>query len=141
MHPGKLQPSETSELIERLEDSLMTLGGMATNRYAGPFRGGESLLASCAWSWHRHCSVADTSVHFVSVACRDPRADEQPVDCERDDRAMADGAKHVAVHGGRLQVGTDEGFRRGRDAGVAGSAERAAGMAAGALPSLIAPRH
>ena len=68
MHPGKLQPSETSELIERLEDSLMTLGGMATNRYAGPFRGGESLLASCAWSWHRHCSVADTSVHL----CRWP---------------------------------------------------------------------
>lgn len=32
------QPAETSELLERLEDSLMALGGMATNRYAAPFR-------------------------------------------------------------------------------------------------------
>ena len=33
-----MQPSDTSELMERLEDSLMVLGGMATNRYAAPFR-------------------------------------------------------------------------------------------------------
>ncbi|KAL4452763.1 hypothetical protein ABPG75_008425, partial [Micractinium tetrahymenae] len=36
--PVVLKPSETSELLERLEDSLMTLGSMATNRYASPFR-------------------------------------------------------------------------------------------------------
>lgn len=33
-----LQPSDTSELMERLEDSLMVLGSMATNRYSAPFR-------------------------------------------------------------------------------------------------------
>jgi dynein heavy chain len=32
------QPSDTSELLERLEDSLMVLGSMATNRYSAPFR-------------------------------------------------------------------------------------------------------
>lgn len=32
------QPSETSEVIEALEDSQMALGGMASNRYAVPFR-------------------------------------------------------------------------------------------------------
>ena len=36
--PTPAQPSDTSELMERLEDSLMTLGSMATNRYAAPFR-------------------------------------------------------------------------------------------------------
>jgi dynein heavy chain len=36
--PVVLKPSDTSELMERLEDSLMTLGSMATNRYAAPFR-------------------------------------------------------------------------------------------------------
>ncbi|KAI3432720.1 hypothetical protein D9Q98_004263 [Chlorella vulgaris] len=34
-----LKPSDTSELLERLEDSLMVLGSMATNRYSAPFRG------------------------------------------------------------------------------------------------------
>jgi hypothetical protein len=33
-----LQPSETAELVERLEDALMALGSMATNRFAVPFR-------------------------------------------------------------------------------------------------------
>ena len=37
------QPSETSEVIEALEESQMTLGGMASNRYAAPFR--ESVAA------------------------------------------------------------------------------------------------
>ena len=32
------QPSETSEVIEALEDSQMALGSMASNRYAAPFR-------------------------------------------------------------------------------------------------------
>ena len=32
------QPSETAELVERLEDAQMALGGMAANRYAAPFR-------------------------------------------------------------------------------------------------------
>ncbi|PSC73956.1 flagellar outer dynein arm heavy chain gamma [Micractinium conductrix] len=36
--PVVLKPADTSELLERLEDSLMTLGSMATNRYAAPFR-------------------------------------------------------------------------------------------------------
>jgi hypothetical protein len=33
-----VQPSETAELVERLEDAQMALGGMAANRYAAPFR-------------------------------------------------------------------------------------------------------
>ncbi|KAK9841874.1 hypothetical protein WJX81_008571 [Elliptochloris bilobata] len=36
--PVMLKPSETSELIEALEDSQMALGSMASNRYAAPFR-------------------------------------------------------------------------------------------------------
>jgi len=36
----RAQPSETSEVIEALEDSQMALGGMASNRYAAPFRDG-----------------------------------------------------------------------------------------------------
>lgn len=33
-----LQASETAELVEKLEDSQMTLGSMASNRYSAPFR-------------------------------------------------------------------------------------------------------
>lgn len=33
-----LKPSDTAELIEKLEDSQMQLGSMATNRYSAPFR-------------------------------------------------------------------------------------------------------
>ena len=33
-----LKPAETAELMERLEDSSMVLGGMAASRYAVPFR-------------------------------------------------------------------------------------------------------
>ena len=36
--PVILKPSDTTELMERLEDSLMLLGSMATNRYSAPFR-------------------------------------------------------------------------------------------------------
>ena len=32
-----LEPATTGELIERLEDSQMSLGSMATNRYSAPF--------------------------------------------------------------------------------------------------------
>lgn len=32
------QPSETAELVEKLEDAQMALGSMATNRFAVPFR-------------------------------------------------------------------------------------------------------
>ena len=32
------QPAETAELVEHLEDAQMALGGMASNRYAAPFR-------------------------------------------------------------------------------------------------------
>ena len=32
------QASETAELVEKLEDSQMTLGSMASNRYSAPFR-------------------------------------------------------------------------------------------------------
>jgi hypothetical protein len=34
--PVILKPSDTAELIEKLEDSQMQLGSMATNRYGGP---------------------------------------------------------------------------------------------------------
>lgn len=33
-----MQASETAELVEKLEDSQMTLGSMASNRYSAPFR-------------------------------------------------------------------------------------------------------
>jgi hypothetical protein len=33
-----MQAADTAELIEKLEDSQMTLGSMATNRYSAPFR-------------------------------------------------------------------------------------------------------
>lgn len=36
--PVILKPSDTAELIEKLEDSQMQLGSMATNRYSAPFR-------------------------------------------------------------------------------------------------------
>ena len=32
------QPAETAELVEHLEDAQMALGGMASSRYAAPFR-------------------------------------------------------------------------------------------------------
>ena len=34
----QVQASETAELVEKLEDSQMTLGSMASNRYSAPFR-------------------------------------------------------------------------------------------------------
>ena len=33
-----VQASDTAELVEKLEDSQMTLGSMASNRYSTPFR-------------------------------------------------------------------------------------------------------
>ncbi|CAD7698753.1 unnamed protein product [Ostreobium quekettii] len=36
--PVILKGSDTAELVEKLEDSQMTLGSMATNRYSAPFR-------------------------------------------------------------------------------------------------------
>ena len=36
--PVILKSSDTAELIEKLEDSQMQLGSMATNRYSAPFR-------------------------------------------------------------------------------------------------------
>ena len=33
-----LKAADTAELIEALEESQMSLGGMATNRYSAPFR-------------------------------------------------------------------------------------------------------
>ena len=36
--PVVLKPADTTELIEKLEDSQMQLGAMVTNRYSGPFR-------------------------------------------------------------------------------------------------------
>eukprot|EP00955_Chlamydomonas_euryale_P103513 365498-Chlamydomonas_euryale.AAC.1 len=36
--PVILKGADTAELIEKLEDSQMTLGSMATNRYSAPFR-------------------------------------------------------------------------------------------------------
>ena len=33
-----MQPSETAELVEKLEDAQMALGSMATNRFGVPFR-------------------------------------------------------------------------------------------------------
>ena len=39
-HRGQviLQPAETGEIVEKLEDTQMALGSMATNRYSAPFR-------------------------------------------------------------------------------------------------------
>lgn len=37
-HGLPVQASETAELVEKLEDSQMTLGSMASNRYSAPFR-------------------------------------------------------------------------------------------------------
>ena len=33
-----MQPSDTAELVEKLEDAQMALGSMASNRFGGPFR-------------------------------------------------------------------------------------------------------
>ena len=33
-----MQPSDTAELVEKLEDAQMALGAMASNRFGGPFR-------------------------------------------------------------------------------------------------------
>ena len=33
-----MQPAETAEIVEALEDSQMTLASLAANRYAAPFR-------------------------------------------------------------------------------------------------------
>ena len=33
-----VQPSDTAELVEKLEDAQMALGSMASNRFVGPFR-------------------------------------------------------------------------------------------------------
>ena len=43
-----LKPSDTSELMERLEDSLMVLGSMSTNRYSAPFRPEVQGWVRCA---------------------------------------------------------------------------------------------
>ena len=43
--PVILKGSDTAELIEKLEDSQMTLGSMATNRYSAPFRDEVHLSA------------------------------------------------------------------------------------------------
>lgn len=36
--PVILKGAETTELVEKLEDSQMTLGSLASNRYSTPFR-------------------------------------------------------------------------------------------------------
>lgn len=33
-----MQPSDTAELVEKVEDAQMALGSMASNRFGGPFR-------------------------------------------------------------------------------------------------------
>ena len=33
-----MQPSDTAELVEKLEDAQMALGSMASNRFGAPFR-------------------------------------------------------------------------------------------------------
>ncbi len=33
-----MQPPETADLVERLEDAQMALGSMASNRFGAPFR-------------------------------------------------------------------------------------------------------
>ena len=63
-----LQPSETAELVERLEDAQMALGGMAANRYAAPFRdqvttwlGKLGAVGEQARSAMMQCSCATSS--------------------------------------------------------------------------------
>jgi hypothetical protein len=38
MHFGVTQPADTTEVVEALEDSQMTLASLSANRYATPFR-------------------------------------------------------------------------------------------------------
>ena len=52
------QPSETAEVVTALEEGQMLLGGMASNRYAAPFREEVSawlkrldIVAECLESW------------------------------------------------------------------------------------------
>ena len=53
-----LQPSETAEVVSALEEGQMLLGGMASNRYAAPFREEVTawlkrldIVAECLESW------------------------------------------------------------------------------------------
>ena len=41
-----MQPTETAELMERLEDSTMALGSLSASRYAAPFRAALQALSS-----------------------------------------------------------------------------------------------
>ena len=52
-----MQPSETSELVEKLEDSQMVLGSMASNRYSTPFR--DRVTA-----WLGRLGIVSEQVHF-----------------------------------------------------------------------------
>jgi len=56
-----LQSTETAELLERLEDSIMSLGGMSASRYAAPFR--EELQASSG----KLGAVDEAMEHWLAV--------------------------------------------------------------------------
>lgn len=59
--PPSTQPAETAELMERLEDAKMTLGAMASNRYAAPFRDGVA-----AWAG-RLSAIGETLERWLAV--------------------------------------------------------------------------
>ena len=55
-----LQPADTAEIVESLEDSQMTLASLAANRYAAPFR--EEVT-----SWLSKLASVSEQVHFCQV--------------------------------------------------------------------------
>jgi dynein heavy chain, axonemal len=61
-----MQPAETADLMERLEETQVTLGSYATNRFASPFH----MLVS-DWT-SRLAVVAETFEHWLNVQVRSP---------------------------------------------------------------------
>ena len=55
-----MQPADTAEIVESLEDSQMTLASLAANRYAAPFR--EEVT-----SWLSKLASVSEQVHFCQV--------------------------------------------------------------------------
>jgi hypothetical protein len=56
--PVILKPSDTAELIEKLEDSQMQLGSMATNRYVGP-----------AYEYNVSCVICAGLMSYTCCCC------------------------------------------------------------------------
>ena len=74
-----VQPADTSELLERLEDSLMTLGSMATNRYAAPFRAEVQGWIRCGRGRGRQRERQSTEGSSQGVSMLSPALRPAPV--------------------------------------------------------------